>query len=290
MIQHINEQAWRRIIWIFVPAACILTFAAYIAYITLTMPDFKHNVTGNDISFPQCDGAYPSGQSFGVVGVNGGVPTRTNPCLADQLGWAAQSSGDGIGQRRVQLYVNTANPGDLDDPPGWPENNLGLFNTEAPNPHGECDGSNSLACSWQYGWNRAMEAVHARFAPAARSAGLSDEPWRYKWWLDVETLNSWQRGSQAALRRNATALEGMVSYYRVIDVPLGIYSTAYQFGVIAGKPSRDSNLNGLDSWLAGGVDAANSQRMCAFPPLTPDGRVVMVQYIKDNFDFNYSCL
>lgn len=135
-----------------------------------------------------------------------------------------------------------------------------------------------------------MEAVHARFVPAAQAAGLSDDPRHYKWWLDVETANEWQSGSRHALRRNAASLEGMIAYFKTLQVRVGIYSTSYQFGVIAGTPEKKSNLHGLDSWLAGGMDAPSAQRMCDFSPLTTAGRVVMVQYVKDNLDHNYSCL
>lgn len=268
----------------------VIVLVAHITIVVFSVQVLQHNVTGNDISFPQCGKAFPKGQSFGVVGVNGGTPTKTNPCLSDQLKWAAASRGDGFGQPRVQLYVNTANPGDIKGAAGWPKNAIDPLGNTAPNPHGTCDGKNSIACSWQYGWNRANEAVHQRFMPAAYIAGISDDARRYKWWLDVETLNSWQYGSPEALMRNAAALEGMVSHYHTRGIDVGIYSTSYQFGKIVGETRQESNLNGLDSWLAGGETREISAGKCADPPLTPSGRVVMVQYVKDNLDHNYSCL
>jgi hypothetical protein len=48
---------------------------------------------GVDVSYPQCGGPVPTGQAFAIVGVNGGRPTTTNPCLAAQLAWAAESVG-----------------------------------------------------------------------------------------------------------------------------------------------------------------------------------------------------
>src|SRR5688572_3870318 len=67
---------------------------------------------GIDISWPQCGKSVPTDQAFGIVGVNGGLATTTNPCLKDQLIWASKSVG-GTVQEKVQLYVNTANPGGM---------------------------------------------------------------------------------------------------------------------------------------------------------------------------------
>lgn len=39
--------------------------------------------TGLDISWPQCSVKVPTSQAFGIVGVNGGLATTTNPCLKD---------------------------------------------------------------------------------------------------------------------------------------------------------------------------------------------------------------
>ena len=68
---------------------------------------------GYDVSYPQCGTALPRDRAFAVVGVNGGLSTRANPCLAAQLAWAWGSSGAVREQPRAQVYLNTANPGEL---------------------------------------------------------------------------------------------------------------------------------------------------------------------------------
>ena len=41
-------------------------------------PGKTSTATGNDISYPQCGGSFPSGQAFGIVGVNDGLVNDTN--------------------------------------------------------------------------------------------------------------------------------------------------------------------------------------------------------------------
>jgi hypothetical protein len=86
-------------------------------------------VTGFDVSYPQCGEALPSGQAFGIVAVNEGLPNNTNPCVADEISWAQVSAG-GSRQPRASLYVNTADPGNhgIAD---WPVNNtkVGIYST-----------------------------------------------------------------------------------------------------------------------------------------------------------------
>ena len=78
---------------------------------------------GYDVSYPQCGTALPSARAFAIVGVNGGLSTKANPCLSTQLRWAARSNGSVTTQPKAQLYLNTANPvrvyqcrGDADGP------------------------------------------------------------------------------------------------------------------------------------------------------------------------------
>lgn len=242
------------------------------------------SLLGIDISYPQCGKTVPKTQAFGVVGVNGGLATTTNPCLKDQLIWASKSLG-GTPQEKIQLYVNTANPGGLNTP-SWPTSNT------PNNPYGLCDGSDSIACAWQYGWNRASEDITDRFVPAAKQAGVSASPSTYTWWLDVETMNTWKPPTSSFnTRSNATVLEGMTSHFQSVGGRVGLYSTAYQWSQIVGDSvSGGSNLIGLKNWRPGGANLSTAKQACAAAPLTSNGKVVMTQFVSKNLDYDYSCI
>lgn len=236
--------------------------------------DVQHR--GADVSFPQCGKALPAGQDFGIVGVNAGRPTTVNPCLAQQLGWAAGSSG-GTRQPLTQVYVNTANPGGLATST-WP--------TSGSTPYGACDGSNSTACAYQYGWNRAVEDVAWVRTVTAPEALV--------WWLDAEidesgkTGNTWDRTAGGTIR-NTAVLEGMTAHFRSLGVTVGIYSTTRQWQVITGTAASGSAvLRGLPNWLAGPSTVAEAERLCSSAPLTPGGRVALTQWT-DGFDWNHAC-
>jgi hypothetical protein len=237
---------------------------------------------GYDVSHPQCDRTLPAGRAFAVVGVNGGLSTRANPCLTEQLTWAWESSGAVPDQPDAQVYLNTANPGQVRD---W----VTTWPTEGRTPYGECDGENTTACSWQYGWERAQNSVVSFFTPAARAARVDSQPARYTWWLDVETMNTWQSGSDEALDRNRATLEGMTAYLHSRDAEVGIYSTGQQWAEIVGTVEPDSTLAGLDSWLAGSTTRAEARAACRETPLVPEGRVTLSQYVVDGLDRNHSC-
>lgn len=245
---------------------------------------------GNDISWPQCGKVLPTNQAFGIVGVNGGLATTTNKCLTDQLKWAARSTGV-TSQAKIQLYVNTANPGEIiNQVTTWPTNNIDKTGTTAPNPYGTCDGTNSLACSWQYGWNRAVEDVIDRFAPAASAASIDPNPAAYTWWLDVETENTWQTSSTNYQAKNAATSEGMTAYFQSLGAKVGLYSTNVQWTQINGSQTGISgNLIGLDNWRAGARNLTGAKSNCSLSPLTPNGHVVLTQFVSNSLDYNYSC-
>lgn len=237
---------------------------------------------GYDVSHPQCDSQLPRDRAFAVVGVNGGLSTRANPCLQEQLTWAWESSGEVAGQPRAQLYLNTANPGQLlDQVTTWPQSGW--------TPYGSCDGTNSTACSWEYGRQRAENSVLSFFTPAARAARVDSQPSRYVWWLDVETMNTWQYGGAEAAGRNRATLEGMAAYLISRDAEVGVYSTGRQWAQIVGEVDDDSVLADLDSWLAGSLTIAQAEAACDDDPLVDGGDVVLSQYVRDEWDRNVAC-
>ena len=238
---------------------------------------------GYDVSHPQCGDDLPDDPAFAVVGVNGGLATRPNPCLAEQLAWAAaEATGEVPAQPDVQLYVNTANPGQVRDlVTTWP--------TGGPTPYGHCDGDNSRACSWQYGWERAAVTVTDFFVPAAEDAGVDPDPGEHTWWLDVETTNTWQTGSAPARARNRAALEGMAARLAATGADVGLYSTGHQWRRITGVVPEDSPLHDLDSWLAGARSLAGARAACLRDPLVDGGDVVLTQYVVDGLDHDHGC-
>ncbi len=247
--------------------------------------------TGNDISWPQCGGSFPSGQAFGIVGVNGGLANTLNPCLGaykggslstSELYWAWQSTGrsaPGV-QPRASLYVNTADPG-----PGvadWPTNNV--------DPNGDpttstCTGGDTTACAWQYGWNRAVQDMDW-LTQKASLVGVASAVSAYPWWLDVETGNSWETGT-SGLANNVADLQGMVDAFKAGGATtVGIYSTTYQWGQITGG-SRAGSLSGLPDWIPGARRLASAQSNCSLTGFT--GPVTITQWSGRPYDGDYAC-
>lgn len=237
-------------------------------------PPPDHTVLGNDISWPQCGGDIPEPRGFAVIGVNGGRPNTTNPCLAMQLTWAASTS-DPAKEPPVALYVNTANPGSA-AASWWPTSNA-YQGANVSNPYGKCDGTDTAACAYIYGYAMAYDDVNVR--------GVTDAKHRM-WWLDVETGNSWSPDPAA----NTADLEGMTTYLQSIGAEVGIYSTMYQFGEITGTVDPGSNLNKLKSWIAGATSKASARAYCSSSPLTSGGTVALTQFTAGPFDYDYPCL
>ena len=247
-------------------------------------------LVGYDVSYPQCGKRLPTDHYFGIVGVNGGLANNANSCLADQLVWANKAKS-GSNQPKVQLYVNTANPGELiNQITTWPTSPVDNSGNTPANPYGSCNGANDRACSWLYGWNRSIY-TEGVFKSAASSRGLVADTSQYVWWLDVETMNTWQSGSNEALIRNTAAIEGFGAYYQSKGAKIGLYSTAVQWTQITGNNiSGTSNLNGLANWRPSGSSLANAKANCSVAPLTPGGHISLTQYVVKNLDHNHSCI
>jgi len=207
--------------------------------------------TGYDISYPQCDRAYPEAPyAFGIVGVTRGRAFRHNPCLASQWRWATASGAAGV-------YINVNFPG--------PANELALG---ATGPQPNCNGD--LPCiAYNFGFNGAQDALN--YAASQRVAA----PFV---WLDIETMNYWT--SDRPL--NAVVVRGAIDAVRQAGKEPGIYSTPYQWKTIAGDFAP-----GVPVWIAGSPNLSAAPGWCRRS--FAGGPVVMVQTLPVVFDENHTC-
>ena len=245
-------------------------------------------IVGRDISFPQCGGALPDerGAAFGVLGANNGLSFTRNPCLVAELAWAKRLPAP------PSFYANTGNPGP-ERARHWPLGQSSPKVCSASDP-------NSLGCSYDYGWNAGWQSYTTATDAAQRLHRVDRVNARHRaanvdWWLDVETMNSWQAidgpATRAAKERDVATLNGEIDALRMAGVErVGVYSTAYQWRLITGGTKIDkSRFIGAPQWLAGYESHAAAVAGCAHDGFT-DGPVVMAQYLgADGFDSNVLC-
>ena len=270
---------------------------------------------GNDVSYPECGTALPIAPAFAIVGVNGGLANELNPCLGpstsypsyqqSELYWAVASSVGGTMQPKAQLYVNTADPGNVYDGTAiadWPTS------SSSADPYGTCQtttvmtssgpqvvGENSPACAWQYGDNGAEQDA-AWLASAASSINgqestvtVAGTAAGYPWWLDVETVNTWQSGISGQAM-NVADLQGMVAGLEAAGATaIGAYSTATQWDTITGgtRSAAAGSLYSIPNWLPGASTLRQAEANCSRPSFTA-GSVTVTQW-SGSPDNDYSC-
>lgn len=238
-------------------AAALLVPAAPAQAATAPAP-----TVGYDVSYPQADRALPPSPAFAIVGLNGGVATSTNPALDAQLAWAGTARGSG--HPRFEVYVNTANPGPK-RASWWPKGDRTRTGTTVHSPYGHCDGAATTACAYVYGASLAGDDLHR--SPLVTTASA------YRWWLDVETANTWS----SSRPRNRAVLEGMAVRLTRLGARVGLYALPHEFRDLIGTVPSDSPLAPLPSWVAGAADQAQATSLCSSVPLT-DGRLQLVQF------------
>jgi putative cell wall-binding protein len=268
---------------------------------------------GNDISFPQCGTPFPTGQAFGIVGVNDGVPGTLNPCLGpsssypsytdSELYWAVTTSTGSTSQPKASVYVNTSDPGNVFNgavESGWP--------TSGTTPYGPCTtttvdtgsgpavvGRDSQACAWEFGheeaardtsWLRAAAQSIDRQSPPV---SVPTTPRAYPWWLDVETTNTWQQ-QPAGQAMNVAVLQGFVVGLRAGGAPsVGVYAPPNQWlAITGGTSSSTTTLGSLATWIPGASTETGTQAVCAGGSFTA-GSVTLAQFPSGIFDGDVPC-
>jgi hypothetical protein len=260
------------------------------AIVLVAMPAGATSATvGNDISYPQCGMRLPSSHAFGVVGVNGGRAFTKNPCLVQQLAWAKR----GYTSYGPAFYANTGNPGPAKTSL-WPYGQTWPRVCRASNP-------NSSSCAYDYGWNAAKHAFRTAVRAIQKLDDVSRQNavWRagaVRWWLDVETMNSWQAlddgdGPTAQSKLNDTsALRGAVDALHDSGAwRVGIYSTSFQWKQITGGRAYTKWYFASNPvWLAGYDNAQDALNGCSDASFT-GAPVLMTQYLRKGFDVDVRC-
>jgi hypothetical protein len=202
---------------------------------------------GYDISWPQCNDKEPAENfNFAIIGVNGGKAMTTNDCFQRQWDWANR------GNVQAQVYINVN---------GLPDNYVDWG----------CPAGETNCFAYGYGRASAQQALDY-----ARSHGADPKTW----WLDVETMNYWSPN----LLNNAFVVRGAIEALRDNGKDVGLYSTPYQWSVIAGQYAPN-----LPVWTAGADDRADAVSRCTNKYAFGGGEVKLVQYIFANFDTNFAC-
>jgi len=236
--------------------------------------------TGYDISWPQCNSAFPPSPGFGIVGVNDGAPFTVNKCLDRELRWA-QGGVNPV----PAFYLNSGNGGPIGNG-NWPSTQI------TPKV---CRGANSVPCAYDYGWNAGI-ASYADVVQAENVDGVASPnvaAISSPWWLDVETGNAWETKadsygpSAASAANDAAMLEGEVAYLQSVHVSsIGFYSTSSMWqGITGGSVSA---LDALPVWIPGAGDIVQAQANCTLPSFT-GGRVALIQYPSRGYDGDYVC-
>jgi hypothetical protein len=225
-------------------------------------PERAHSgAVGFDVSFPQCPKTEPPPGEFGIVGLSNGRPFTVNPCALRLYTWAAELGTPAI-------YVNVAFS------PSYARHVTASCEAAAPAGLERT----RIRLAWAAGCSEASYALAHAPGPAAR------------WWLDIETANSWSRNSTL----NRIAIEAAAATLRrLAGRPVGVYSSARSWWLITG-PERWNPPSATADWLAVSAHRtrATAPRACgrSFSGMP----VALVQFYAPLpsggvFDSNYVC-
>jgi len=226
-------------------AASLLAALPGTAFAAGTVPS---QYVGSDISWPQCGGGTPADRAyqFGILGVTGGQPFSPNPCLAGQFPWA-------VATNYPEFYINLQ----------YGETNNGPLH---------CSGQDTGCLAYNYGYETAEWA--AQYASSVTGGASNNVP---MWWLDVETENVWAGDPN----QNSYVIQGALDWFqRTMNRGVGVYSTSYQWGEIAGSYAPP----GVPNWVAG-ASALDDGGSCS-ASLWPGGQVWAIQYLNLDLDLD----
>lgn len=227
----------------------VIILALVIGWCSGSATSLKAADTITDVSWPNCTLREPPLGHHGIVGINGGLALRPNPCLAKQIGWF----------NRPSVYVNTGYPG--------PQRAM-KFQHYPRN----CSSRDERCLAYNYGYNSGLYDIKY----ASMQGVIAD-----RWWLDVETENSWSDNT-AVNRQALTGIKDAVSRYAG-QGSIGFYSYPGQWDLITGQWH-----NGLPAWAATGSSLFDDARASCRQASFTGGKTMLAQYVP-SLDQNITC-
>jgi hypothetical protein len=219
-----------------VGAFSVLSIAILFGQSAFASSIYAAGSNGVDVSYPNCKVSIPA-VSFGIAGVSNGIAYSHNSCLASEAKYFSNLS----------LYMNT----------GLNTSSSSSYYTQAQIG---CNGDVSCA-AYNYGVNAAKDALNY-----ASSQGVTTA----KWWLDVETGNTWNVSSLL----NQRSLQG--EYDTLVSsgaISVGVYSTTAQWQSITGGWQNGWASWGATTWTT----ASQAQAYCTGHQFT-SGPSLLMQY------------
>ena len=218
-----------------------------------TQPTAVAGTFGWDVSWPQCGTRLPDGgYAYAIIGVTDGHQFDPNPCLAEQFRWANRHGS------LASVYINVNWPSRADEP--------GLPARMAD----KCPPADLPCQAYWWGYRGSEYAI---------SVAAKNHVSTPMWWLDVETTNRWHTDP----RINAFVIKGAKEALEANGLRVGIYSTSYQWRLIAGDYAP-----GVPNWVATMAPAAEAPRYCQMDNSFGGGVPWIVQY-PNVLDGNYLC-
>ena len=205
---------------------------------------------GVDVSHPNCTTKLPAA-SFGVVGVTGGLVYSTNGCLKAE---AANFSN-------LSLYMNTGLNADPLNSTYYQQAQVG------------CNGDTYCA-AYNYGRNAAQSALNYAVSQGVHAT---------TWWLDVETMNTWN----SDVVQNQRSLQGAYDALSASGATtIGAYSTTAQWQSVTGGWKNSWANWGATTWTT----AKQAASYCTGHQFT-GGPSLLMQYKskQSKVDQDYAC-
>lgn len=203
--------------------------------------------TITDVSWPNCD-IYLAPAEAGIVGVNGGLALRPNPCLRQEA----------LSYKQLSVYVNT----------GYPGTRIARKFQSGPK---DCAANDKVCRAYNYGYNSGVYDIKYSLMSGVIAK---------RWWLDVETENSWDKSSAV----NRAALNGTLDALRFVGQGnLGFYSYPGQWDDLT-----NNWRSGYPQWVAtGSVERSDALKACHGSGFT-GGPILLAQYTPE-LDANVVC-